>query len=240
MGKKVLTAHALSVRIQQSPFEKLNKIVYDLIEEAIISRELTPGSKINMVQIAQTLGISRTPVKEAMELIHKNGLVVSNDQTNGYYVFQVSSSYLDQLFVARRSIEGAATYLCAQHNNLIDLDQLERLAQRFKDTYEEQQFEEFLNADAAFHRLLVTSCRNNFLIDMYDKLEKDTRYYWIRTKEYLERVGATPFSGFGLVVNQHHAIYNAVKLGIPELAESVMRSHLDMVHNASYAISPPK
>lgn len=234
-----LSAEDMAKRIEKEPFKKLSQIVGHMLEDAILTRKIAPGTKINVMQIAQALGISRTPVKDAIELLVQSGMVVTPNKGGGYYVFDISGSFMDQLFEARRMIEGEAAFLCAQRNNRIDMETFETLAENFSTAYEKGDFKKFTKFDQDFHNLIVYSCGNQLIINMYRFLHKNLIYYWARTRDYLHESKGQPFRDFEVIANQHRSIYRSIYLGVPDVAEGAMRAHLTSVHTAFYALSPP-
>ena len=91
-----------------NPFLKLNDVVYNIIENGIIYGMLPPGTRLGVVRIAGLLEVSRTPVSEALEQLSNEGLVVTPSNRMGLYVFDISHTSLEQLFMARKSLEGTA------------------------------------------------------------------------------------------------------------------------------------
>lgn len=220
-----LTPETLVKAQEKNPFKKLNDIVYDVIEDVIVSYGVAGGTKLNTVSIAKRLGISRTPVSEALEQLRMNGLVVTYPDKKGFYVFDVSHTTMEQLFVARRALEGTAAYLCARQNTLVDLKQLEKLAKLFTATFDKRYFTNFSRIDQSFHNLIVDSCGNPYIIKMYTAIQKSIGYYSVRSQDYMLSLGKDP--SLGVLATQHVAIYRAIELGMPDLAEAASKTHLD-------------
>ena len=75
--EEIFSRKKLIKREAANPFEKLNNMVYAILEEAIISYSIPAGTKLSIVHIADLMNISRTPVKEALEKLRENGLIVT-------------------------------------------------------------------------------------------------------------------------------------------------------------------
>lgn len=213
-------------RLEKNPFQPLNRLVYQLLEEAIISFELLPKTKLNSAQIARELQISRTPVKEAFRLLYEDGLLERNESKNGYYVFVFSRQMTEKLFFARRVIEGSACYLCAQHNNSIDVKQLRVYAENFREILNNKQYTQLDETDIPFHKTIVHASGNPYLIKMYETLDKMIRHQSTRNAHYLLSIGQLNYNMDGLAL-QHLSILNAIESGIPEMAQSAAHAHID-------------
>lgn len=209
-----------------NPFKKLNDSVCELLENAIISYNLPPGTKLSPVRIAISLGVSRSPVTDALETLAQRGLVMSSAGKKGYYVFELSHSSLRNLFNARIALEGMASYLCAQRNAEISLPDLERLAKLFYASFEKRYFNRYAMIDQAFHNLLINSCGNPLIVKMYRSIDKLNTYYSIRGQDYLKSVGDSP--EFRTVAGQHLTIYRAIEMGMPDMAQQALKDHLNM------------
>ena len=174
------TAQNITAAQEKNPFAKISDIVYELLEKAIFSSAIPPGSKLNISKLAEQMGVSTSPVTRAVERLEENGLVTavrsSDSKYRSYFVFDLSSESLEDLFVARRAIEGEAAFLCAQKRTLIDLPRLQKLADQFQSAW--QDFAKDLDTaptaserakiDLEFHHQLVLTTENEYLIDMFE------------------------------------------------------------------------
>jgi len=213
-------------RLEENPFQPLNLIVYKMLEDAIISFELLPKTKLNSVKIANDLQISRTPVKEAFNLLLKEGLLEKYDGKNGYYVFTFSRQMSEALFFARRIIEGSACYLCAQHSNSVNVEQLRNYAERFREILQNKLYTQLDETDIPFHKMIVQATGNMYLVMMYEQLDKMIRHQSARNAHYLLSVGHVGYKMDGLA-SQHLSILNAIESGIPEMAQRAAYAHID-------------
>ena len=216
------TAQNITAAQEKNPFAKISDIVYELLEKAIFSSAIPPGSKLNISKLAEQMGVSTSPVTRAVERLEENGLVTavrsSDSKYRSYFVFDLSSESLEDLFVARRAIEGEAAFLCAQKRTLIDLPRLQKLADQFQSAW--QDFAKDLDTaptaserakiDLEFHHQLVLTTENEYLIDMFETLQGTLHYLSIRSCEFV----ATEQKKDNLIVmgSQHVAICSAIGL----------------------------
>ena len=124
-------------RIQEeNPFVRISDAVYDILEEAILSSQYDPGAKLKINTIAEQLGVSGTPVREAIDRLIIRGLVVEQvvegKKYKSYRVFDMDDQDIAQLFIARKAIDGIAAYLCAEKNWRVDVSHLQDHAARFR------------------------------------------------------------------------------------------------------------
>jgi len=237
---RVLDPQRVARAQEENPFAKITGIVYSILEEAILSSALEPGSKLNITKIAEKLNVSATPVREALELLQANGFVYEGRGAGGryrnYHVFDISSDSVADLFIARKSIESMAAYLCAQKNWTVDMTRLWQLANDFCKAWQDYAdgdvsctFTQRSEMDWQFHDLLVESTGNKYLMDMHASLSKTLHYLSVRTCEFVatEKRRDTLM----LISNQHISICKAIEGGFPELAKSAMDYHLDFCSN---------
>ena len=221
----------------KNPFMQLNDVVYGILERAIINFELAPGAKLSVAQISEQLGVSRTPVTYALEQLKTEGLVSSNPGHRGYYVWDISYASLENSFMARKALEGTATYICAQRGVFRNDDRPKILAEQFEAAITQRNFTDFSVIDTSFHRLIIRSCGNPYILKAYQQMERFINYYSIRSQIYL--LDKDSDHVLETLANQHLAIYNAIMSGIPELAENTDKMHLDTCYNISIRYHRP-
>lgn len=220
---------------KENPFVNISSVVKTMIEEAIMDQALYSGTKINVMRIAKELGISRTPVKDALDSLEKTGIVFRKED-QGYHVFELSGAFMDQMFDARTVIEGGAAYICAKNASKINTDRLYELAEEFKRAKEDRDYELFKESDSEFHNMINELAGNSFMHQAGSDLFKYMRLYFNNVGWTLAREGYSKFSEFDTIVDQHRSIAEAIALGVPQLAEQAMRNHIETVHRAYYCL----
>ena len=234
MDKKTcFTAETIQTRLSANPFAKLSDIVLDIIQEAIINLDILPGEKINMTAIAESLNVSRAPVREAISALVKEGFVVEKPNVNGYYALDISDKYMAEFFVARSTIEVAAIRICAARFHSIDCRHLKECCDVFRRCYKTNDYEAFVAADRDFHGSLVQYTGNSFLINMYASLNRTIAHYYSLSRYYLKNYGSRDiFNDFELLINEHLAMYNAIRTGLVDCAASTAQRHLDTCYSS--------
>ena len=244
----VLDPELLSNAQRDNPFIRISDAVYKILEEAILSSTLKPGSKLKINKIADDLHVSGTPVREAVEQLALRGLVVESKGSGGKYknytVFDIGDDDIEELFVARKSIESTAAYLCAKKNWYVDMPLLEQSLSDFR-----KGMQDYISGgsvriatehDRKFHTAIVDASRNRYLTDMYQSLDKKLNYLSIRTCEFM--ASGIRRDDLVMLCNQHASVMHAIKMGFPELARQAMDDHIDFcavncLNNRYYAES---
>lgn len=235
--EEILTPELVRSALEENPFERIGSIVYRVLEDAILSADLKPGMKLNVAKLAGCLDVSTTPVREAVEQLTGNGLVTvrqkEDSKYSNYYVFDITNQSIQNLHIARKSVESTAAYLCAQENWLVDLSELGRLAEVFQKTLigmvdkgpNAPGAATAAEADRQFHELLVHSTGNEFLTGMYATITKKLDYLSRRTNQFLAQ--ESNMNNLLRLGSQHISIYRAIKFGFSDLARSCMDDHID-------------
>ena len=229
----ILDSEKLNRIQEENPFVRISDAVYDILEEAILSSQYDPGAKLKINTIAEQLGVSGTPVREAIDRLILRGLVVEQvvegKKYKSYRVFDMDDQDIAQLFIARKAIDGIAAYLCAEKNWRVDVSHLEEHAARFRSAMHEyiEGRSAWLDAEAdrAFHTEMVNATKNPYLTTMYHTIDKKLNYLSVRTCEYL--AAARKQEDLLRICSQHDAIVNAIRMGFPQLARQVMDEHVD-------------
>jgi DNA-binding GntR family transcriptional regulator len=215
--------------LKANPFEQLSKIVYTILFDEITSLNIKPATKLNATQIASDLDISRTPVTDALRMLSEIGFVEVYPDKNGYYVSALNRHDIIKLYTVRAVVEGKAAFLCAQLSNCPHIEELEKLADKFQDSFEIKKYEIIKSTDIPFHQLIMKACGNEYLQQCYKLLEKQLqRYQWFSIK-FVQQDKNNPITPE--LIAQHSAIVNSIKLHIPELAQKAMENHIQSCLN---------
>jgi len=210
--------------LRANPLEQLNKIVFSMLFDDITTLKIAPGTKLNVAQIAADMNISRTPVTEALKMLHSIGFVETIDNKSGYYVSSIKREEIAKLYAAREMIESKAAYLCASLHPCPNIEELEKLAYEYKEGFLVKDYEIIKNVDIPFHQLIVNSCKNSYVQQCYELLKQQMhRYQWYSVN--IKRNDADNPISDELIV-QHIAIVNAIKLHLPEMAAQAMTNHI--------------
>ena len=205
-------------RIKQ---ESATEAVHTALKQAILSSVLQPGGRLNVHELAGQLGVSLTPVRNAVQLLEAEGLVEVRPRS-GTFVARVSAEDVRETFAIRRALECLAIEEAAPaltNEVLAHLrDLLERL-RRPPDSEAAQKQHEL--DDAEFHLTIVRAARNRKLLEMYQALNAQIRIARIHAGE------STGEKRRQQEQREHQAILRALTARDPERAVAAMREHID-------------
>ena len=214
----------LQIYLDKNPNRKLRDTVAEMLYDEIVSLRIMPGSKLNVNSIASNLGISRTPVAEAILSLNERGFVTTKPDANGYYVIDLSMRDMIDLYDLRASLECEAAALCAMHASESTIRELERLAYKFKEHVIAGNTAGMIATDLPFHMLIIQSCGNIYVQKCYDLLLPNLTMYQSSMISIINSVSDNPWATN--VIYNHLAVVEAIKMHIPELARQAMNEHI--------------
>lgn len=196
---------------------------FESIRAAIVTVELLPGAPLKDRELAEMLGLSRTPVREALRRLEAEGLVETRGRS-GWIVAHFDEQDVHELFELRRLLEPAGLDRLEQEPD----DSAIRTIATFFDGYQRpvlpERFNEYFRRDHEFHSFIVSCSHNQRLTDFYDVIG----HHIIRGRHYLsseagtERIDAT--------LDEHNAISRAVQDRDFARAREALLSHLRTGH----------
>ena len=142
--------------IQLNTYKPLRELVFEAIREAIVDGTLEPGERLMEAQLAEDLGVSRTPVREAIRQLELAGFVVMIPR-RGAYVADISIKDVADVFEIRGALEALAASLAAERASEEEIEQLERLLVEIGKSVEERDVELLVELGHPFSRPSCTS-----------------------------------------------------------------------------------
>ncbi|WP_085524307.1 FadR/GntR family transcriptional regulator [Tuberibacillus sp. Marseille-P3662] len=220
---------------------KIYEEVADELLDMIKRGDLSPGAKLDSVeQLAENFNVGRSAIREALSALRAMGILKMH-QGEGTYIREfdpktLSSSVLTavlmnkkdvkDLLQVRKILEKGSVSLAAEHATEADLKPIFAALEAMKHANGDEELGE--KADLDFHMAIVRASENRFLVDLMDSVSetmvaamRETRRVWLYSKETtLDRL-----------YEEHRQIYEAIKQGQPDEAETLMMSHLTEVEN---------
>ena len=224
---KKMEQYSLQQRIAGSPESKLRDIVTDMLYEDIVSLKIAPGTKLNVNQLALSLGISRTPVAEAIANLTSRGFIVSKPGHSGSYVLDLNLVDMTDLYRVRSAIESEAAALCAFSADEKTIHELSLLADAFKESVMNKDIQGMKDTDLPFHQLIVASCGNPYLRQLYDVLLPKLTMYQSSMLNFIANSDSNTNPWMLKVTFNHSSVVSAIRLRMPEFARQAMREHVD-------------
>jgi DNA-binding GntR family transcriptional regulator len=196
--------------------------VYNQVREAVISGELGPGTRMVELQVAAQLGVSRTPVREALKRLLAENLV-SRDALGGLVVHAPSPGEIEEAFPVREVLDGLASRLAAYRVSPEEQIRLRVIHDSFREAVEQNHTEDVVTANIAFHDALYEASGNSRLQAVGQELRDFVRRF--STEAYDDS-----HERARQVVAEHQAILEAVERRDPDAAEAAAREHLRQAH----------
>ncbi len=194
----------------------LPNLVQREIERRILAGEFAAGSKLNEASIAELLGVSRGPVREAFRALEESGLV-RLEKNRGVFVRQIAVEEADEIYELRAVLDEYAGRKVAQSVTAADLRALRDLVDRMDRAVARDDIDAYHAANLEFHDTLVALTGNRKLLATYRRLVNELHLYRRAT---LSRAGALPVS-----VREHHDILDRIAAGDVAAAGSALHEH---------------
>lgn len=195
--------------------KSLYEQVYCSLKEMIIKGDYLPGEKLKEVRIAEQLKASRTPVREALRRLEREGLVVIH-RGQGAVVPELSKQTVEQLFECRSVLEGLAAKKAALLIKESQLNLLEENLILAREFFLNQYTEKVVLKNTEFHDTITQASQNDSLMRMMEQI----RTQIVRYRILHGNIGFRP-----AFIDEHEAIFQAIKRKDAELAENLMKEH---------------
>ena len=188
-----------------------------LLRNRIFDGSLAPGSFIDEVAMCETLKISRTPLREALKVLAVEGLV-RHEPRRGSFVNEVTEQDLDEIFPVVALLEGRCAFEAARHASDADLAVLDVLHERLKAHAGAGRINDYYATNFTIHEAIITLANNRWLAMVIADLRKILK---LARLQQLHAPGRLEQS-----LNEHLAIYAALRARDCEGADAAMRTHL--------------
>ena len=197
--------------------DNLDHKAYLILKQMITDRKLQPGEKIRQEKLARELGISRTPLVNALKYLEKEKLVEAKPR-RGFYVRLFKDTEMISIFELREVLEGLAARRTAMQITDREMNKLRRYFSQYPDTGPIADVRGYSKEDREFHNYITTLGSKEFLRSVLDTFNIISFSYQFSSSEGLVR---DP----GETIHEHRAIIEAISKRDPQAAEQLMRAH---------------
>ena len=159
--------------IRLDAYKPLREVVSETLRQAIQDGVLKPGERLMEIPLAEELGVSRTPIREAIRKLELEGFVIMIPR-RGTYVANITLKDITQVFEIRSALEELAAGLAAERITEDEIETLERMLVEIGDLMEAKDMEKVLAADVEFHEILYKASRNDRLAEIVHNLREQT------------------------------------------------------------------
>ena len=203
--------------VTMNEYLPLRDVVFNTLRQAILRGELKPGERLMEIQLANKLGVSRTPIREALRKLELEGLV-NMVPRKGAEVADITEKSLRDVLEVRKALEELSVQLACEKITEEEIEELKRVAERFKDTLDDQDVTKIAEADVAFHDVIYTATDNQKLILLLNNLREQMYRYRL---EYLKDT-----QSHDRLVEEHQKIVNAIIEKNKEEAVRLIQEHI--------------
>src|SRR6185295_8058135 len=195
----------------------VNESVYEAIKRQILNNQLRPGNKLGHQELAESLGVSRTPVREALERLYQEGFVIRL-VNRGYYVAEISAAEARELYETREALEVYELRRTLERGiTAANIAMLEAINERYHALIGGELTRQRLLIDRDFHLALAGISGNQYLCRMLASIFE--RLILKRRVDGYHDTGATPYA-------EHVALLDGLRSGNASAAQRALAGHI--------------
>lgn len=213
-------------KLKLDNYKPLREIVFEHLRNSIINGDLKPGQRLMELQLAEQLGVSRTPIREAIRKLELEGLVEMIPR-KGAYVADLSVKDVLDVLEVRMFLEGLAARLAAERMDEDEIDELRFILIKFDEALKNKDKEGMIEQDNKFHYKIIEGSKNNKLIQIVQGLHEQVQRFRI--------IYFTEYTSHEDLRRHHKAILNAIANRNPEQAQLSAQTHVERVEESIIA-----
>ena len=206
-----------NLELNMNAYLPLRDVVFNTLREAILKGELKPGERLMELQLASKLGVSRTPIREAIRMLEQEGLAVTIPR-RGAEVARMTEKDMEDVLQIRAALDELAVQLATEQITDEQFDALEQARQNFENSLKSDDVKEIAQADVAFHDAIYNATGNAKLVSMLNNLREQIYRYRV---EYIKNPDNYP-----VLIAEHNAIAEGLKNRDKEAATLAMHKHV--------------
>lgn len=205
------------LKLNMDAFLPLRDVVFNTLREAILKGDLKPGERLMELQLAAQLGVSRTPIREAIRMLEQEGLAVTVPR-KGAEVAKMTLKGMEDVLEIREALDILACQLACVRITEEQLETLEEKKKAFEDSLKSGNVKAIAETDVAFHDVIYDATGNPKLVNMLNNLREQIYRYRV---EYLKKAENYP-----KLISEHNAIYDSLANRNQEEATNSIREHV--------------
>lgn len=207
-----------NLKVNMNEYLPLRDVVFNTLRDAILKGELEPGERLMEIQLAERLGVSRTPIREAIRKLELEGLVLMIPR-KGAEVAKISEKSLRDVLEVRRSLEELAAELACQRMDAEALKDLEDAQKAFIQAVKSGETMTMAEADEHFHDVIYMGTGNTRLVQILNNLREQMYRYRL---EYLKDTHSHE-----KLDGEHQATFENIRNGDKEAVCTMVGQHID-------------
>ncbi|MCI5953335.1 MAG: GntR family transcriptional regulator [Lachnospiraceae bacterium] len=199
-------------------FLPLRDVVFNTLRQAILTGELKPGERLMEIHLADRLGVSRTPIREAIRKLELEGLVTMIPR-RGAEVAQITEKSMKDVLEVRRALDALCAELACDRITDEELENLRLACDAFETAVKTKDAKKIAQADVALHDIIVRATGNQRLIQLVNNLSEQMYRYRF---EYIK-----DSSQHQNLIDEHRIIYQSIVCKDKKTAADAARTHID-------------
>lgn len=206
-----------NLKVNLNDYLPLRDIVFNTLREAILKGEIPAGERLMEKQLAEKMGVSRTPIREAIRKLELEGLVVMTPR-KGAEVATTTEKDISDVLEVRATLEALAVKIACHKMSDYDLEELVEVNNSFKAYAKEKNSKKVIEKDVEFHDIIFHASDNDKLIHIINNLRE--QIYRFRA-EYIYKM-----KEYDALVHEHDQIVKAIQQKDLVLAEKIATEHI--------------
>ena len=207
-----------NLQVTMDEFLPLRDVVFNTLRQAILTGELKPGERLMEIHLANKLGVSRTPIREAIRKLELEGLVTMIPR-RGAEVAQITEKSMNDVLEVRRAMDALCVELACDRITPEELQDLKKACDTFEAAVKTDDIKQIAQADVALHDIIVQATGNQRLIQLVNNLSEQMYRYRL---EYIKDEDKRQ-----ILVVEHEHILAAIKTRNIAEAKNAAREHID-------------
>ena len=195
----------------------LRDVVFHTLREAILKGDLQPGERLMEIWLANKLGVSRTPIREAIHMLEQEGLVVTVPR-KGAEVAKMTLKGMEDVLEVRAALDELASQLACERMTEAQMERLQARKADFEKSLATGNVKAIAEADVNFHDVIYEATGNPKLVNMLNNLREQIYRYRV---EYLKAVDSYP-----ILIKEHDNIYQALLQHNRDASTEAIREHV--------------
>lgn len=203
--------------LNMNAYLPLRDVVFNTLREAILRGDLQPGERLMELQLASLLGVSRTPIREAIRMLEQEGLAVTMPR-KGAEVAKMTLKGMEDVLEIRGALDELAAQLACERITEEQLERLEARKEEFERSLKSGDVKQIAEADVNFHDVIYEATGNPKLVSLLNNLREQIYRYRV---EYIKDAQNHP-----ILIKEHEAICQSLRSRNQAEATEAIREHV--------------
>jgi len=208
---------AEDLKLNMNAYLPLRDVVFHTLREAILKGELKPGERLMELQLASKLGVSRTPIREAIRMLEQEGLAVTIPR-KGAEVARMTEKDMEDVLQIREALDALAAEIACDKMTDQQLVTLTLAMKNFENSIQTGDLKKIVDYDVEFHDIIYQSTDNPKLVSLLNNLREQIYRYRV---EYLKEKEKYP-----ILMQEHKEIVSALRLRDKDMVVQAMGKHI--------------